>query len=309
MKKTLLSIVALALSLATGQAATIDKANISKDAKFVVHLDLDAFRASKIGITLLEKIREDEGRKKLDALVEIIGFDPLTAIHGATMFGTGEEDDGIIVMKHKADNAKLLAFMKLDEHYRKTEHGKHEIHGVGDRSDGERGYISFVNDTTAVLAPSRELVGVGIDLVNGKGAAIKVPSSLQSAGKKTKNAFLVAYANVEDLKDYIDNESVNKMAKRAALSLGESDEKLILSISVDALDTDAAENMESMVNGLIGFAKLSQNENPEVKDILKGLKVTRNEANVSVHFSVGVDKLFELIDPTLKEIDIDLPKP
>ena len=309
MKKTLFSIVALALSLATGQAATIDKANISKDTKFVVHLDLDAFRASKIGITLLEKIREDEGREKLDALVEIIGFDPLTAIHGATMFGTGEEDDGIIVMKHKADNAKLLAFMKLDEHYRKTEHGKHEIHGVGDRSDGERGYISFVNDTTAVLAPSRELVGVGIDLVNGKGAAIKVPSSLQSAGKKTKNAFLVAYANVEDLKDYIDNESVNKMAKRAALSLGESDEKLILSISVDALDTDAAENMETMVNGLIGFAKLSQNENPEVKDILKGLKVTRNEANVSVHFSVGVDKLFELIDPTLKEIDIDLPKP
>jgi hypothetical protein len=29
---------------------------------------------------------------------------------------------------------------------------------------------------------------------------------------------------------------------------------------------------------------------------------------VSVHFSIGVDKLFELIDPALKEIDIDLPK-
>ena len=310
MKKTLFSIVALALSLATGQAATIDKANISKDTKFVVHLDLDAFRASKIGITLLEKIREDEGRKKLDALVEIIGFDPLTAIHGATMFGTGEEDDGIIVMKHKADNAKLLAFMKLDEHYRKTEHGKHEIHGAGDRGDGKRGYVSFVNATTAVLAASRELAAEGIDLVNGKGAAVKqIPTSLVSAGKKAKNTFLVAYANVEDLKEHIDNESVNQMAKRVAFSLGESDEKFILSISVDALDTDAAENMETMVNGLIGFAKLSQNENPEVKDILKGLKVTRNEANVSVHFSVGVDKLFELIDPTLKEIDIDLPKP
>ena len=309
MKKTLLSIVALALSVAASQAAKIDKASISKDAKFVVHLDLDAFRASKIGTTVLEKIREDKGGEKFDALAEIIGFDPLSAIHGATLSGNGEEDNGILVVKHKADNAKLLAFMKLDENYRKSEHGKHEIHGVGDRSDGERGYISFVNDTTAVLAPSRELVGVGIDLVNGKGAAIKVPSSLESAGKKTKNAFLVAYANVEDLKDYIDNESVNQMAKRAALSLGESDEKLILSISVDALDADAAENMENMVNGLIGFARLSQDENPEVKDILKGLKVTRNEATVSIRFSIGVDKLFELIDPALKEIDIDLPEP
>ncbi len=302
--------VALAISVAAVQAAKIDKANISNDAKFVVHLDLDAFRASKIGITLLEKIRKDEGGEKLNALAELIGFDPLSAIHGATMFGNGEEDNGILVVKHKADNTKLLAFMKLDEYYRKTEHGKHEIHGAGDRGDGKRGYISFVNATTAVLAASRELAAEGIDLVNGKGAAVKqIPTSLVSADKKAKNAFLVAYANVEDLKEHIDNETVNQMAKRVAFVMGESDEKFILSISVDALDADAAENMENMVNGLIGFARLNQDENPEVKDILKGLKVTRNEENVSVHFSVGVNKLFELIDPALKEIDIDLPKP
>ncbi|MEC7811255.1 MAG: hypothetical protein VX598_00495 [Verrucomicrobiota bacterium] len=308
--KTLFSMVALAMSVAAVQAAKIDKANISNDAKFVVHLDLDAFRASKIGITLLEKIRKDEGGEKLNALAELIGFDPLSAIHGATMFGNGEEDNGILVVKHKADNTKLLAFMKLDEYYRKTEHGKHEIHGAGDRGDGKRGYVSFVNATTAVLAASRELAAEGIDLVNGKGAAVKqIPTSLVSADKKAKNAFLVAYANVEDLKEHIDNETVNQMAKRVAFVMGESDEKFILSISVDALDADAAENMENMVNGLIGFARLNQDENPEVKDILKGLKVTRNEENVSVHFSVGVNKLFELIDPALKEIDIDLPKP
>ena len=307
--KTLFSIVALAMSVAAGQAAKIDKANISNDAKFVVHLDLDAFRASKIGTAILEKIRGDEG-EKLDALVEIMGFDPLSAIHGATMFGNGEEDNGILVLKHKADITKLLAFMKLDEYYRKTEHGKHEIHGAGDRGDGKRGYVSFVNATTAVLAASRELAAEGIDLVNGKGAAVKqIPTSFLSAGKKAKYAFLVAYANVEDLKEHIDNESVNQMAKQVAFVMGESDEKFILSISVDALDTDAAENMESMINGLIGFARLNQDENPEVKDILKGLKATRNEENVSVHFSIGVDKLFELIDPALKEIDIDLPKP
>jgi hypothetical protein len=308
--KTLFSMVALAMSVAAVQAAKIDKANISNDAKFVVHLDLDAFRASKIGITLLEKIRKDEGGEKLNALAELIGFDPLSAIHGATMFGNGEEDNGILVVKHKADNTKLLAFMKLDEYYRTTEHGKHEIHGAGDRGDGKRGYVSFVNATTAVLAASRELAAEGIDLVNGKGAAVKqIPTSLVSADKKAKNAFLVAYANVEDLKEHIDNETVNQMAKRVAFVMGESDEKFILSISVDALDADAAENMENMVNGLIGFARLNQDENPEVKDILKGLKVTRNEENVSVHFSVGVNKLFELIDPALKEIDIDLPKP
>ena len=62
-----------------------------------------------------------------------------------------------------------------------------------------------------------------------------------------------------------------------------------------------------MVNGLMGFARLGQEENPEIKDILKGMKVTRNEATVSIHFAMGMNKFLELIDPALKEIDIDLP--
>ena len=309
MKNTLFTLLGLALVLTAGQAAKVDKINISNDAKFVAHLDLDAFRASEIGTTLLERVRqEDVGESFLKALVEIIGFDPLTAVQSATLSGiaTEEDNDGILVVRHKADSTKLLAFMKLDEHYRKTEHGKHEIHGAGDRGDDERGYVSFVSDTTAVLAPSREQAAKAIDLVNGKGAAKKLPPSLASIGKDTKNAFLVAYADVSAISN-IDDENIKQMAKEASLVLGESDGKLILSLAVDAYDADTAEQMEAMVNGLIGFARLSQEENPEIKGILKGLKVTRKEVTLSIHFAIGVDKFFELIDPALKEIDIDLP--
>ncbi len=309
MKKTLFTLLGLTLAMTAGQAAKVDKINISKDAKFVAHLDLDAFRASKIGTTILEKVRQEEGREKLDALVDIIGFDPLTAIQGATMSGNGEEDNGILVVRHKADSNKLLALMKLDEHYRKTEHGKHEIHGAGGRGDGDRGYVSFVNGTTSVLAPSRDLAGRGIDLVNGKGAAEQVSPRLEKISKEVKNAFLIAHADIESLKELIDDDNVRQMLKQAAVVMGESDEKLILSLAVDAYDADSAQQIEAMVNGLIGFARLNQEENPAIKDILKGLKVTRAGVTVSIHFSIGVDKFFELIDPALKDLDIDLPKP
>ena len=295
--------------MTASEAATVNKADISRDAKFLVHLDLDAFRASKIGTTLIEKIRKEEGREKFDALIEIIGFDPLTAFQSATLSGDGEEDNGILIVRHKADSAKLLAFMKLDEHYRKTEHAKHEIHGAGDRGDGERGYVSFVNDTIAVLAPSRELAGEGIDLVNGKGAAKRIPPRLVSAGKKATNAFITAHANVESLKEEIDDENFSQMVRQGTLVMGESDAKLILSVAVDTYDADTAQQLEAMVNGLIGFAKLGQEENSEIKDILNGLKVAREKVTVSVDFAIGVNKLFELIDPALKDLDIDLPQP
>tara|TARA_B100000959_G_scaffold280554_1_gene342603 strand:- start:25 stop:951 length:927 start_codon:yes stop_codon:yes gene_type:complete len=308
MKKTLFTLLGLAMALTVGQAAKIDRAHIAEDAKFMAHLDLDAFRASKIGKTILEKIRKEEG-EKLDAMIEIYGFDPFTAIHGATLSGNGEDEDAILVLKHEADNAKLLAFMKLNEHYRKTEHGKHEIHGAGDRGDDERGYVSFVNIKTAVLAGSRKLAAKGIDLVNGNGETKQIPADLRKIGKEAKIAFLIAHADLKSLKGQIDDENVRKMVKEAAFVLGESDGNLILSLAIGSYDADTAQQMEAMVNGLIGFARLGQDENPEIKDILNGLKVTRNEVNVSIRFSIGVDKIFEMIDPALKEFDIDLPKP
>ena len=307
MKTALFTLLSLTLAIAIGQAAKVDKLNISKDSKFVAHLDLDAFRASEIGTTMLKRMRQEEGKEKLDALIEIIGFDPLTAIQSATLSGNGEEDNAILVVRHKGDSTKLLAFMKLHKHYRKTEHGKHEIHGAGDRRDGERGYVSFVNDTTAVMVPSRELAAKAIELVNGKGAATQVPPSLDMISKEAKSVFLMAYADVESLKEHIDDVNVSQMAKKATFVLGGSDGNLVLSLAVDAYSADTAEQMEAMVNGLMGFARLGQEENPEIKDILKGMKVTRNEATVSIHFAMGMNKFLELIDPALKEIDIDLP--
>ena len=307
MKTALFTLLSLTLAITIGQAAKVDKLNISKDSKFVAHLDLDAFRASGIGTTMLKRMRQEEGKEKLDALIEIIGFDPLTAIQSATLSGNGEEDNAILVVRHKGDSTKLLAFMKLHKHYRKTEHGKHEIHGAGDRRDGERGYVSFVNDTTAVMVPSRELAAKAIELVNGKGAATQVPPSLDMISKEAKSVFLMAYADVESLKEHIDDVNVSQMAKKATFVLGGSDGNLVLSLAVEAYSADTAELMEAMVNGLMGCARLGQEENPEIKDILKGMKVTRNEATVSIHFAMGMNKFLELIDPALKEIDIDLP--
>jgi hypothetical protein len=308
MKKTICTLLGLAMTLTVGQAAKIDRAHIVEDAKFMAHLDLDAFRASEMGKTILREIRK-EGGVKLDAMVEIFGFDPFTAIHGATLSGNGEDEDAILVLKHKADNAKLLALMQLDDDYRKTEHGKHEIHGAGDRGGDGRGYVSFVNTKTAVLAGSRKLAVKGIDLVNGQESIKQIPADLRKIAKEAKTSFLIAHADLKSLKGQIDDDNLRQMVKKAALVLGESDGNLILSLAIDSYDADTAQQMEAMVNGLIGFARLGQDENPEIKDILNGLKVTRNEVNVSIRLSIGVDKIFEMIDPALKELDIDLPKP
>ena len=160
-----------------------------------------------------------------------------------------------------------------------------------------------------MLAPSRELAGDAIDEVDGKGAAKQIPPSLVSAGKKATNAFITAYADIESLKEEIDDENFSQMVRQGTLVMGESDGKLILSVAVDTYDADTAQQLEAMVNGLIGFARLGQDENPEIEDILKGIKVAREKVSVSIRFTISVEKLLEMIDPALRDLDIDLPQP
>ena len=66
----------LALLSTPGQAAKVDKANVTKDAKFVMHLDFEAIRTSKLGSTVIKQARAEEGEERIEALMEIIGFDP-----------------------------------------------------------------------------------------------------------------------------------------------------------------------------------------------------------------------------------------
>ena len=236
--------------------------------------------------------------------MEIIGFDPFTALMGMTMSGNGEEENGLIVLKHAADTKKVVSFIKLDEEYRPTEYKERTIHSVGQA--GERGYISFVNKSTAVIAPSRELARDGINLVNGKGTAKKLPGPIGEISKKAKAPFMMGYADLDGLEDVIEDPTVNDMAREAMMIVGESGDDLVMSVQVVAQSVETAEHMQNMVNGLIGFAALGQEDNPELKDLLKALKVSRKESTITVDFKMAVEKILEAVDPALEDLDLDI---
>ena len=294
----------LALLSPPGQAAKLDKANVAKDSKFVMHLDFDAIRTSKLGSTVIKQAREEEGEERIDAMKEIIGFDPFTALKSMTMSGNGEEENGLIVLKHAADTKKVVSFIKLDEEYRPTEYKERTIPRVGPA--GERGYISFVNKSTAVIASSRELARDGIKLVNGKGTAKKLPGPIGEISKKAKAPFMMGYADLDGLEDVIEDPTVNDMAREAMMIVGESGDDLVMSVQVVAQSVETAEHMQNMVNGLIGFAALGQEDNPELKDLLKALKVSRKESTITVDFKMAVEKILEAVDPALEDLDLDI---
>ena len=318
MKVGLYLAIALYLCGNSGWAAKLDKANLVSDAGFLMHLDLDAVRKSKIGSTLIKWTKAKEGNAHMIKIKKGIGFDPSVALNSVTMSGNGKEDNGIMILKHNAETKKVLSLIKSQDGYWATDHttkdskGSYKIHSVGEErgrneeKPDERGYISFVDKNTAVMAPSRKLAAKAIDLVKGKGALKRLFPQVSTSIKESKLPFLIGYADIDQMQEVIEDPNIKDMAREVAFVLGETDGDLVINARIVAQSVETAEYMHNMINGLIGFASLNQKDNPEVMDLLKSMKISRKQATVSALFKMSVDKILEYADPELKQLDIDL---
>ena len=317
MKTKLLVLAAFFLLTCDLQAAKLDKANLQNDSKGLIHLDFEALRKSKLGSTLINWTQAKEGKERINEMLEGMGFNPFTALNGMTISTNGEKENGMLILKHSADTKKVLSYIKLADGYHATKHTSADqkvladIHSVGkkrysrDENQDDRGYISFVNKNTAVIAPSRKLTGDGIDLVKGLGGGKSSPKQIKII-QKAKLPILVGYADIDGLEEVIEDSNIKDMVREVEMVLGESDGRLIVSIQLIAQSVETAENLHDMFNGLIGFASLSQKDNPEMMEMIKAMKVNRKQSTISADFIMSVDRVLEYADPELKELDINL---
>ena len=317
MKTKLLVLLAITLLSSEGQASKLDKGNLQKDTNGLMHLDFEAFRNSKLGSTLINWTQSKDAKERIDSMLKDIGFNPFTALNGVTISTNGEKDNAILILNHSANTEKVLAYIKLADGYYATKYKSDSqgepiyIHSVGKKRESreekpsDRGYISFVDNNTAVIASSRTLTGAGIKLVKGQGGEISLPQ-ISKILKKAKLPIVVSYADIDGLEEIIEDSNIKDMVREVVMVLGESDGQLVMSLQVIAQSVETAESLHDMVNGLIGFASLSQRDNPEIMDMIKAVKITRKQSSVSADFVMSVDKILEYADPELEEFDINL---
>ena len=302
-----------------GQAAKLNKDDLPANTKGFIHLDFDALRKSKLGSTFIKWAQKEEGGKeKMDEIEKGIGFNPLTALNGMTISTNGKKDYGMVILKHNANIKKVLSYIKKADGYFATKYmpsGKGTetyIHSVGKKrtnrkeNPDDRGYISFVDKSTAVIAPSRKLAGEGIELVKGNRSAPGLPSEATIGIKKVKLPLIVGYVDIDALGDIIEDDDIKDMVRDSMFFLGETDGQLIMSLKIAAQSVETAEHMYNMANGLLGLASLKMKNDPEKMSLIKAMKISKKQSAIIASFSMSVDKILEYADPELKEFNINL---
>ena len=131
MKRLVAVFAALALLAAVGQAAPFDSKNVAADAKWVVHVDVDAVRDSKVVQNAFTTwpILKDHSGKHFDMIRDKIGVDLRKDLHGVTIYGRDtDKKNGVAIVFATVNQQLLLDKAAKAADHKVTKHGEIDIH-------------------------------------------------------------------------------------------------------------------------------------------------------------------------------------
>jgi len=272
MKKTA-SIAGVLLALALAVPAfpgTIPSSIVPEGARWVAHLDMEKFVATKLYEFLDKDGRFEIKKRDIDRWLQI---DPAKDITGVTVFGfePGGKGQIVVAVAGKFDKARLLTLLDLAEDHTETPYGAYTVHSTGDD-----GYGAFINDGLIVLSEDRMAVEKVLDTAGGKLKNFAGSALNASLKDVPASAFLSGVLpNLSALSEMNSQSKILEKASGLFFLAQEKQDALQLRLQVTADTPENAKNMADLVQGLIAMGRLGGNEGDmaRIASVLDGLQV------------------------------------
>lgn len=297
--KTKLLLAAL-IAIATPLRADGLKQNlVPANSRWVLHLDVEAFRKSRIGAMIIEDKAESKVRQvKQDSKLPLdFSFQKVAAI---TAFGpkVGEQNDGVLLVQTTADVRgdleKLIGFKEINGNgeppvSRITANGV-EIYKIGEDLNaiqaGEKMWL--VGKNKATLQAAREVA-------MGKAEPLKDAAFLNYPSL-TNNFFFVAVADTGSAGDKLPAQAkILQKADGGRLAIGEKDDKVLINVALRAKEAQTIAEMQQVAQGLVALVKLTQTDNKDLNTLVTSAAVTANDNYLTVDLSFPLKQAMQKV--------------
>ena len=283
-----LRLMLVSLLVAAGsslRAAPLPKSQVSGDAKWVVHLDMEQFAPSQTCKLMMGGKSDSKSFQSiLDHYRILLGVDPLKDISGLTLYGseiTGNRGTALIsgALNYRAIIKQLSAYPQ----YTTKTYGKLTLHTWMDKMSGRPLWACFQSTRLLILASDEASVmnavstieGSRSNLTNTRTVAVPMPAVREGT---FFTALTKGYAgsNTDPIKAMI-----LRNTEAAAMQLAESHGMVDGTILLKAVSSDSAEQIHQILNGLMVSASLTDSSSPIAK--LAGMsEVSQDNNNVSL---------------------------
>ncbi len=290
-------IVTCVLLASSAWAGPPVESDIPASAKWVVHFDAEALTASRIAKGAMELIRAKDSplpQKKVQKALKI--WEKLADVKSLTLYGcTYDKTDAVLVAKLDYDKAEVMKLLGI------RTHDGHKIYTTGGKGHhrSRKHFVCLYDATTIVASQNEERLGEALDLLDGRGKALKAGKPLAKMLSCSEGTFMVAA--VQDVRKMVagleDKKGKKKMRRHAALlkkceslrlELGEVNDKVFANLNATLSSKEDAANIQMFAQGMMALGMLHQQDNEKLAKLLRGIKTEQqnDEFSVQIQFPV-----------------------
>ena len=315
----------LAACAGSALAGPLAKENIDANAKWLLHLDVDQFRESRLGKFLIKEVllkKMDEAKASANNLltnldaVKIIGqihslsaygtsfetdanlrrqgiFDSVPELVVGTSLETGASLKGVLLLQVEPETRKILEglaaglLLQGDGTLTKTNEGGVDLYSVKDQL-----FVSPQDKGLILLSKSKAMIKEAMAVRTDKSKSLLASKAFTDFPPIADSIILMAVAEgFQDNLPIPPEAQVLRKADGARVVLGETTGNLLLNVALKVKDPAVLKQIQQVVEGILALASLSQSENKELQQLVQSVKVVATEKVVSVTAAFPVDSI------------------
>jgi hypothetical protein len=295
--------LAFAAAFALAGGASADQLALDwlpPDLKWVAHLDAEAFFASELGKTLVEKEDLDFADIRFSDLEQHLNMDAETELMGITVYGP--VDGGEVAIISLAETVDLQAILDAAEADENVEHHKVVIDDIPLHVWNDD-IVTFL----AAKGPRRYVVAGEDAMLIARAAAIVLDKADSYADADETTMELdppvgaMVFGAVASGKMLPEMDVVSEVVRHAdafTVALAEREEQIEAAVSMSADTRERAKDIVDVIDGIFALVRLNAEENEWFGQIAKftgDAKVERTGRRITLTLRTDTETLLKLV--------------
>lgn len=318
----------LTVSSLTTHASPLQQEHVPGDSKWLLHLDVDAFRQGKIGKLVVDKLIESKLAELRTELPIQLDFSA-TNINAITVFGS--EYDGKGEVSAKAETAPKSSDENKSDEAKKEGDQDAKVSVEVKGESGSRGALLIQTDKVTatkvheiiktnvmlgltkvdakyplyknkddaffsvrdngliIISKSAKDMESAQAVIEGKGDSITKSKAFGTYPAITNSFFFLAVAESFNMGDHVPPQAkVLQQASGARIVLGETADKLFLQLALKTKTAEASQQIQQVVQGIIAMISLGQVEEPEIAQLVQSAKLSATDNMVTLGLELPI---------------------
>lgn len=284
--KPLLPLGAALLATLSLQASPFKPSQISNQANWFVHADLDVLRDTSVGKIVMDTIEKEHGAQ-LKAVKRMFSLNPFTDLHGITLAGSGEKDKAVALIHASFDREHLEDIIGGTDDYSTSESHGNTIHSWKDKDKDKVQFGAFFGEDLIIISEQKDFVQITLDVLTQRSPSLP-PDTVRG-----DSAFLLGLANLENLDIQGEEAKLFEKAKALQARFFEKDDRLHAELIIEATNHTEAVRFRKVLDGIVALGELTNDDIAKLQ--LKTSVSIQNNTQVTATLSVPNTLVLDLL--------------